>query len=536
MAVAFAQEDGIFSLINQGGLLDSAATGSVTTTAVNGQTVTQYVTPDPTIQSQWPASWAGVWTAGWLDLLAYNVYGLDRIEEVAASNLLAIANTTSGPVGPYVAGTYHVANPTSGASYSNESSLTVPSGVLAGTAGVVTSMGGSSPLLVDTETPHGLSVGDVVFVKGYSGVTVTPTAPGGGFFAQITSVPSSSQFSVNVVATGSWTSGGNVYLCTTATFVADVAGTSGSSAPASITSTVTSNNGVSCSNLLSLVGSDWESNAALVARARLSIQSKSPNGPGGAYEYFALSASQILAAEDPPITLDGGPITKVLVTSNPQLGTITTTIANASGSVEGASNLAVTGCVSGTGSVYRLTVTSTSGIATNDFATVSGVVGCPGANGTWSCTVVDGTHLELQGSIFAGTYLSGGTVEAGDLGQVDAVIQANCVPDDVVNTTQSASPFVVTIVAVVALPWGYSAAYLAAVSAALVAFFASNTQMPIGGTILPGNTAPGFLYLSVVEGILYQAGSVNGAASYVNDVSFLTLNGYAADLAYPSPT
>jgi hypothetical protein len=535
-AVAFAQEDGVFSLINQGGLLDFAAAGSVTTTAINGQTSTQFVTPDPTITSQWPTSWNGVWQAGWLDLLVASVYGLQRIQQIAATNTLAIANTTASPIGPYLAGTYHVANPVTGASYSNVASLTVGSSILSGTAGVVTAMSGSGPLTVGTQSAHGLTVGEVVEVSGYVGITVTPTAPGGGFFAQVTSVPSPTTFAVGVTSTGSWSSGGTVYLCATATFTADVSGTSGTSAPNGISSTVTSNNGVSCTNLVSFVGSNWESNAALVARARLNIQSKSPNGPQGAYQYFALSASQLLGAQTPPVTLDGGPITKVLVTSNPQLGTIVTTIANASGTVEGVSNIAVTGCVSGSGGAFRLTVTSTTGIAANDFGTVSGVVGCPAANGTWQLTIVDGTHVELQGTTFAGTYVSGGTLEAGDLGQVDLIIQQNCVPDDVQNTTQSAAPFSVTIVAVATVPPSQATAFVAAAALALTAFFASPTQSPIGGTVLPGNTSPGFLYLSVVEGLLYEAGSVAGAPSYVTDIASLTLNGSAADLVYPTGT
>jgi hypothetical protein len=40
---------------------------------------------------------------------------------------------------------------------------------------------------------------------------------------------------------------------------------------------------------------------------------------------------------------------------------------------------------------------------------VSGVTGTVEANGAWTITVIDATHIELQGSVFAVAYVSGGT-------------------------------------------------------------------------------------------------------------------------------
>lgn len=58
----------------------------------------------------------------------------------------------------------------------------------------------------------------------------------------------------------------------------------------------------------------------------------------------------------------------------------------------------------------RLTVSSTTGMTTGDTRTVSGIVGTTEANGTWVITVIDATHIDLQGTTFANLYTSGGTV------------------------------------------------------------------------------------------------------------------------------
>jgi hypothetical protein len=70
----------------------------------------------------------------------------------------------------------------------------------------------------------------------------------------------------------------------------------------------------------------------------------------------------------------------------------------------------VSGSASGTGGVVRLTVSSTSTMITGSQVQVTGVGGTTEANGTWICTVVDGTHVELQGSTFAHAWTAGGTV------------------------------------------------------------------------------------------------------------------------------
>lgn len=70
----------------------------------------------------------------------------------------------------------------------------------------------------------------------------------------------------------------------------------------------------------------------------------------------------------------------------------------------------VLGAASGTGNQIRLQVLSTARIVSGDNATVANVTGTTEANGTWQLTVIDGQHVELQGSAFVHAYVSGGTL------------------------------------------------------------------------------------------------------------------------------
>ena len=71
---------------------------------------------------------------------------------------------------------------------------------------------------------------------------------------------------------------------------------------------------------------------------------------------------------------------------------------------------AVTGAADNGSGLIRITVASTSGWATNDSKTITGVAGTTEANGTWLITVVNSTHIDLQGSAFSNVYVSGGYV------------------------------------------------------------------------------------------------------------------------------
>jgi hypothetical protein len=74
--------------------------------------------------------------------------------------------------------------------------------------------------------------------------------------------------------------------------------------------------------------------------------------------------------------------------------------------------LVITGAAAAAG-LIRLSVASTATFATSQVKTVSDVVGTTEANGTWTITVVDATHIDLQGSTFTNAYVSGGTIGGG---------------------------------------------------------------------------------------------------------------------------
>jgi hypothetical protein len=68
----------------------------------------------------------------------------------------------------------------------------------------------------------------------------------------------------------------------------------------------------------------------------------------------------------------------------------------------------ITNCVNNGSGLARLTVATTNGMITGQHITVQEVGGVDAANGNWVATVIDNTTVDLQGTIFSGTYTSGG--------------------------------------------------------------------------------------------------------------------------------
>jgi len=60
--------------------------------------------------------------------------------------------------------------------------------------------------------------------------------------------------------------------------------------------------------------------------------------------------------------------------------------------------------------LIRITTSAVHGLTTGDKVFIEDVLGVTAANGEWTVTVVDTTNIDLDGSTFAGTYTSGGTV------------------------------------------------------------------------------------------------------------------------------
>lgn len=75
--------------------------------------------------------------------------------------------------------------------------------------------------------------------------------------------------------------------------------------------------------------------------------------------------------------------------------------------------LTILGAANNGSGLIRLQVANTATFATGQRKIVAGVVGTVEANDSWIITVVDATHIDLQGSAFANVYVSGGTIGAG---------------------------------------------------------------------------------------------------------------------------
>jgi hypothetical protein len=536
-AVCFALSDAVISQMAQGGFLQPAATGTVTYTTPQGQTVTAPVTPDPSNPAQNPTG-----APGYLDLLAANVYDVERLDASYAAGPLAIVKLSAGTL-TYAGGAYHVGNVLSGATYANAANLSIPASASAG--GGIAAITPGVTTTITTTGAHGLVVGASIYLQVPTSSGITGLA---GVFAQVSAVTTTT-FLVGVVTSGTYTSGGAVYTCTVATMIADLIGIGSNAGPGLVTTTITQNANVFASNLVGWSGANWESNPALAGRCVLSLAARSPDGPSQAYEYFALTAAQILAAETPPVALAAGPITQAAEFSTPGTGIVTTVVASASpvSSVlgqpvtPGAAGLAVTGV--SLAALAVVTVAASLGLTSSAFTvTISGVLG-PAVNGTFVATYVSSTSFSIPVNTSAGaSYAGGGTVEGGDLGQVDAIIQQNCVPDNTTALTVSALALPIVVAATVLVPAAYVTAYqLAAVtqlgvqlaSYGIGGATAGVTEVSwndiVGALEDAGIPAPGQASYAHVQSLSLNGGGTGAGVAFVSNL-------YLALLATPSIT
>lgn len=317
--------DALASAYNQGGFLDFAATGTITIAFPDGTSVTLPVSPDPSDAAVNPT---GAVTL--LDRLTSQNYLTDRIRLTSAGGPLAVLNTSVTTYGPFAAGTYHVANPTTNATYSNSASLTIAPSTTVGTS-VTTAVSSGGLVKITTATAHGLTTDDVVYVTGILGTT---EANGAWYVTVVDADEFTLQGSIFANA---YVSGGAVYLPTVTTVTADIAGSAsgsfdgtGALALHTVTEAVTSLIDVEVDNPATYVGTDTESNTALAARAKLRLQSVTTNGARGAYEYYALSAVTFAPLLDPPLELST-PITRVLAVEDLATGHVFVFLANAAG-------------------------------------------------------------------------------------------------------------------------------------------------------------------------------------------------------------
>ncbi len=89
---------------------------------------------------------------------------------------------------------------------------------------------------------------------------------------------------------------------------------------------------------------------------------------------------------------------------------------------------AVTGAADNGGGLIRIETASTANLATGEQVSIAGVTGTTEANGTWTITVVDPTHFDLQGSTFANAYSAGGTVFTKAVIHLDSQMTAALLP------------------------------------------------------------------------------------------------------------
>ena len=80
----------------------------------------------------------------------------------------------------------------------------------------------------------------------------------------------------------------------------------------------------------------------------------------------------------------------------------------------------ITGTANNGAGLIRLTVGTSAGFTTGQPAAVGAVAGTTEANGAWTITVIDGVTIDLQNSVFANTYVSGGLITGQGTGGIVA--------------------------------------------------------------------------------------------------------------------
>jgi len=400
----------------------------------------------------------------WMDLCGTNFFNVQRIEPSAAAGPIPVQNTTAAAQ-TYTAGQLHFQHPTSGATYTNTA------------AGTVTGGGSVSSPVQSTI----LAAADPAYVGPVGTLNVGQTA------IMLTPFPG-------------------------VTPVAQVTG---------------------------LVGTPIETNAHYLVRCQAKLSALSPNGAPGAYVYVAeslpvfgstlypptdiadLAASPVLAISSAATALLAAlgftpgsqfytvptaanpwgvtaPVTRVSAVLNTGSGVVEVYAADAAGGLLGCAQLAITN-VTWTGGVATVTTVSGHGLGPGSWLIISGVAGATGVNNLIAGTVAWQAIAPTSGSTISfalagtpGTYSSGGSVEGGDLGMVDAAIQAQVVPTGQAALVQAATNLPINITATVYIPTkaGITAANaIAAISAAL------------GGGTVNGVVVPGYLSTMNIGGV-----------------------------------
>jgi hypothetical protein len=388
----------------------------------------------------------------WMDLCGENFFNVYRIEPSAAAGPIPVQNIT-GTGQTYTAGQLHFQHPTSGATYTNTAAGTI-------------APAGSPPTPVQSTIEV---AADPAFVGQIGTLSVGQTA------IMLTPFPG----------------------------VTPVAQTVG------------------------LVGTGIETNAHYLARCQYKLGALSPNGAAQAYQYvaeslpvfgstieqpsdiadYAASTSVPIATAAQALLVALGftsgsifytaptsaypwgvtaPVTRVSAVLNTGSGVVQVYAANAAGGLLGCAQLAITN-VTWTLGVATVTTSGAHGLSPGNFVIISAVLGATGVNnqiaGTvaWQLVTASGSSFTFALATTPGAYVSGGSVEGGDLGMVDAAIQAQVVPTGMAAIVEAASNLAINVAATVYIPTRAgitSTNAIAAISAALTAYF---DGVPIGG-------------------------------------------------------
>lgn len=156
-------------------------------------------------------------------------------------------------------------------------------------------------------------------VTNHSGSTIGPYAAGTQHYVN----PTTGTTYHNTSAVGSILNNATLGVAITA----DLAGSSGSSGPGAISQLATPVIGVSCTNSLSVIGTDAESNSAYLVRCQAKLGALSPNGPSQAYYFVA--TSMLDPTQQWYNASVSAPVTRVTSVSAP--AQVTSYLANASG-------------------------------------------------------------------------------------------------------------------------------------------------------------------------------------------------------------
>lgn len=369
----------------------------------------------------------------WMDLCGTQFFNVGRIQASAAAGLIPIINTTA-TTQTYSAGQLHFQHPTSGATYTNTASGTIPPG--------------ASSVLVAADPAFVGPVG-----------TLSP----GQIAIMLSPFPGVSP-------------------------VAQVGG---------------------------LVGSAIETNAHYLARCQLKLGTLSPMGPASAYEFVAQSLPVF------GTTLDDGtlftqptpahpygviaPVTRVNAFVLVGSGIVNVFAADAAGGLAGCAQLTVSN-VTWSAGVATVTTIAPHGLAPGNFVILNGVQGATGVNNpvaaapAWLvASAPSSSSFTFALAVNPGTYATGGTVDGGDLGMVDAAIQGMVVPDGLTALAAAAVNVPINIVATV---------YLSSRSGITAANAVAAITAALGGGVINGIGVPGYFPTLPIGGLNAEANGI----------------------------